>query len=124
MIVIFLTLLMAIVDFGVYLFKVVSIGHATRVGVRSAALNNVTRTAIKNAIVSSAVGVQVSAADITITTYAQDPVLPGNPPSVVVTTEMDHQFFASGFYQFDGIKVRSTFRGIVTTYTGKPTITF
>ena len=119
-----LVLIFAIIDWGYYLFVTISVNHATRAGVRKAAMNNVTRTQIKDVVAGSAVGVVVSASDVTITTVSADASIPGGPPTVQVQTNLTHKFFAPMLMGRDSMPVKSTFKSIVTTYQGKTVVTF
>lgn len=117
-------LLFAIIDFGYYLFVTISVNHATRAAVRKACMNNVNRDQIRAIVVNSAVGVVVSTAQVTITTVARDANLPGSPPSVEVVTEFDHRFFAPSLLRRDSLHVKSAFKGIITTYSGRSSVMF
>lgn len=117
-----IVLIFAIMDFGYYLFVTISVNHATREGVRRAAMNNVSCTQVRDAVVNTAVGVTLNRSHVTVTTLANDTALPGNPPTVVVAVNMDHPMFAPSLWQFNTLPVKSTFKAIVTTYTGNATI--
>jgi len=117
-------LIFAIIDWGYYLFASISVSHATRAAVRKAAMNNATRDQIKRVVVHNAVGVVVSENNITITTLANDPSLPGAPPSVSLTTQFDHKFFAPTLMGREKMPIRSTFKSIVTTYQGRTRVMF
>jgi Flp pilus assembly protein TadG len=119
-----IVLIFAIMDFGYYLFVVISVNHATRAGVRRAAMNNVTCDQIKTTVVQSAVGVVINSSSVSVTPTAADATLPGSPPSVEVAVNYKHQMLAPSVLQIKEMNVKSTFKGIVTTYTGKETITF
>lgn len=117
-----IVLIFAIMDFGYYLFVTISINHATRAGVRRASMNNTSCDQVKATVVNSAVGVIVRHTQVNVSTNAADPALPGGPPTVTVQVNFDHQMFAPSLWQFQTLPVKSVFKGIVTTYTGKTTI--
>lgn len=119
-----IVLIFAIIDFGYYMFVTISVNHATRAGVRQAAMNNATCTQIKDTVLANAVGVVLSANDVLVTPTARDAALPGQPPSVTVAVNFTHRMFAPSLWQFSTLPVHSVFKGIVTTYTGKETISF
>ena len=119
-----IVLIFAIIDFGYYLFVTISVNHATRAGVRTAAMNIATCSQIKNTVLQNAVGVALSTNDVTVTPTVKDPQLPGNPPTVTVAVNYTHRMFAPSLWQFSTLPVKSTFKGIVTTYTGQEGISF
>jgi Flp pilus assembly protein TadG len=117
-----IVLIFAIMDFGYYLFVTISVNHATREGVRRASMNNLSCNQVRDTVVGTAVGVTLSRNDVTVSTLANDTALPGNPPTVVVAVNLNHQMFAPSLWQFNTLPVKSTFKAIVTTYTGNATI--
>ena len=119
-----IVLIFAIIDFGYYLFVTISVNHATRAGVRKAAMNSISCAEVKNVVVQNAVGVVLNPADVIVTPLTRDPAMPGNPPTVSVAVSFTHRMFAPSLWQFSSLPVKSTFKGIVTTWTGKETITF
>jgi Flp pilus assembly protein TadG len=123
-VIILITVVFAIIDFGIYLFKTVTLNHAVRSGVRLASLNNSTRAQIRTEIKNSAVGVEISDTEISITTDAKDDAIASAPPTVTVTVLIMHTFYASALYQFQALRVLSTAKAIVTTHPIKPLITF
>ena len=119
-----IVMIFAIIDFGYYLFVTISVNHATRAGVRTAAMNNASCAQIKNVVLQNAVGVDLKAKDVTVAPTPKDAQLPGNPPTVTVAVNYTHTMFAPSLWQFSTLPVRSTFKGIVTTYTGREEISF
>lgn len=117
-----IVLIFAIMDFGYYLFVTISINHATRAGVRRASMNNASCDAVRTTVVNSAVGVILPANQVSVTANVSDTALPGSPPTVTVAVNFDHKMFAPSLWQFQTLPVKSVFKGIVTTYTGKTTI--
>ncbi|MBI2943210.1 MAG: pilus assembly protein [Candidatus Wallbacteria bacterium] len=122
-----LGILFAIIDFGYYLFVNVSVSHATREGVRIAAMNNRTRAQIRAWIRQTAPGVHIpdSPEAISITTSAADPEFTGNPPSVTVTVTFSHDFLVPLFMiGRQNANVYATSKSIVQTFETALTITF
>jgi Flp pilus assembly protein TadG len=119
-----LVMMFSIIDFGYYMFLVISVNNGTRAAVRRAAMNNITRDQIQQVVMDSAIGAGVSAAAISITTQAADDTLPGRPSTVTVTTQYPHRFFAAGLLPVNSLDVRSTYKSIITTYPGRANITF
>lgn len=119
-----IVLIFAILDFGYYMFVTISINHATRAGVRQAAMNTLACPQIKHVVVNNAVGVVLNEADIHVTAQPHDRTMPGEPPTVTVSVNFEHKMFAPTLWQFNALPVKSVFKGIVTTHTGKETITF
>jgi len=119
-------LLFGIIEFSYYMFVLISVNNATRQATRRAAMNNLTQEQIKGIVVSSAVGVALSSAQITITTRVSDPdfVSPENPPTVMVSTNFDHQFFVSRLLNINSLPIKSVFKMIVVTYSGSDQISF
>jgi Flp pilus assembly protein TadG len=121
---ILLTLIFAIIDWGYYLFVTISVNHATRTSIRKAAMNNSTRDQIKDLAVNSAVGVVLSRDQVDITTVLKDATMPGGPPTVSITTNLTHTFFAPMLMGRNTMPVKSSFKSIITTYQGRTDITF
>jgi Flp pilus assembly protein TadG len=117
-----IVLIFAIMDFGYYLFVTISINHATRAGVRKASMNNASCDAVRQIVVNSAVGVVIQKNQVNVSTSAGDATVAGSPPTVTVAVNFDHKMFAPSLWQFQTLPVKSTFKGIVTTYTGKTVI--
>lgn len=125
-----IVLIFAIIDFGYYLFVTISVNHATREGVRHAAMNvGVDCDSIKAKVVESAVGVVLTRAEVTVKTDPHgvfpDGSFPDGSPAVEVSVVHDHHFFVPSLWQFgETLAVKSTFKSIVTTFTGREGLTF
>ncbi len=121
-----LGLLFAIIDLGYYLFVNVSVTHATREGVRFAAMNNRTRAEVESWIHRSAPGVAIpSTGAITITTIANDPDFGDGAPSVAIQVAFPHTFLVPLFMIGKSTgNVFSESKMIVQTFERVPGITF
>ncbi|MBI4859553.1 MAG: pilus assembly protein [Candidatus Riflebacteria bacterium] len=119
-----IVLLFGIVDFGYYMFVLISVNNATRTGCRRAAMNNLSRSQIRGIVVASAVGCPVSSDQIDILTKGSDPDFPGGPPTVRVETQFTHRFFATHVVGIQSLPIKSAFKTVVVTYTGAEDITF
>lgn len=119
-----IVLIFAILDFGYYMFVTISVNHATRAGVRQAAMNILSCPQIKQVVINNAVGVVLDVTHIAVAPKPHDVSMPGQPPTVTVAVSFEHMMFAPSLWQFSSLPVRSTAKGVVTTHTGKETITF
>lgn len=120
----FLLLIFAIIDFGYYMFVSISVSHAARAGVRLAAMNKSSCDVIKQTVMHNAVGVSFALSEVAVVAVPHDATIPGSPPTVSVAVTFAHRMFASNFYRFETLPIRSSFKSIVTTWTGKETISF
>lgn len=120
---IFLVLIFAILEFGLMLFKNISVTNGTREGVRRAAMNTYTRDQIKGFVQQNAWAANIAANDIKISTLNRDPAFPNSPPTVSIQTTASHKWFLMGIL-LDDLPLRSSQRSVVVTYPGKENITF
>lgn len=118
------TMMIAIFDFSYYFFVIGTINSASRFAVRRAAMNNLTRTQIKQLVVDQAVGTLVSVNHVTITTLANDATRPNKPPTVQIVTAFTHRTWGLAYVGIETLPVKSDFRSVVVTDPTHPVIVF
>lgn len=115
-------LIMAIMEFGYYMFVMVSVNNATRAGCRTAALNLSTCDQVKAAVVANATGVSLASSAVTVTPNTADTSINGNPPTVTVEVNHSHKMFAPNLWQFQTLPIRCRYKNQVTLHTDNPTL--
>lgn len=115
-------LIMAIMEFGYYMFVMVSVNNATRAGCRTAALNLSNCAQVKAAVVANCTGVVLSTSAVTVTPTNADTTINGNPPTVTVEVNHSHKMFAPNLWQFSSLPIRCRYKNQVTLHTDNPTL--
>ena len=120
-------LLFGIVDVGWVMFRQITIGAATREGLRLAAINSFddglseiqVRDKIQDKIIHYGTGLRLKRENIKITVSMSGATL--NRPQVTISTTLDHKYIGGMlFLGQDHIMLNSTYQSVIATWTGNP----
>jgi Flp pilus assembly protein TadG len=121
-----LLLLFGIIDVGWLMYNQITLGSATREGLRLAAINSFTdtlnevqaRQAIEDRVIAYAPGLHLSRADVVVTVDAAATAT-GGRPQVTISVNKQHQYVGAMLWiGQNSINLNSTYRSAIATWAG------
>ena len=123
-----LMLLFGIIDIGWVMFRQVTLGSATREGLRMAAINSFDtvnfsgsqiRDQIKDRIIRFGPALGLKRTNIAITVSLNGGTITGNRPQVTIVTTLEHNYVGAMLWiGQNSITLTSTYRSAIATWVG------